>query len=42
MNFDEKILSDKKISNNWNKELFQLCSSIPLPITTMETVKSFV
>lgn len=34
MNFDEKILSDK-ISNNWNKELFQLCSSIPLPITTM-------
>lgn len=27
---------DKKLSTNWNKELFQLCSSIPLPITTMK------
>lgn len=45
MNFNKEIIIlrnkiDREKSTNWNKELFQLCSSIPLPVTTMVSVVS--
>ena len=38
MSFNKKveILKSKKETRNWNRELFQLCSSIPLPVTAIQ------